>query len=114
MDDAAARETRGILFRFGDIVAMRQENVCDAAEVLEPVDEMRKKFRRVNEPVALGTHDEITVAAERFRGIEAAVIHAVFERHREIDFRLAGGGGMECADRTGRTGEQSTGCATRG
>src|SRR5208282_524241 len=114
MDDAAARKPRGILLRFGDIVAMRQENVRDASQFFEPIDQMREILRGVDEPVALGTRDEIAISSEGFRRIEAAVVYAAFERHRKIGFRLAGGDGIERADRTGWASKQRTGCASRG
>src|SRR5919201_2604378 len=40
MDDPLAPELLSILMRLGDVIAMRQEDVADAAEFLEPLDQM--------------------------------------------------------------------------
>ena len=66
MDDAGRAETRGILIGVGDIVAMRQEDVADAAQLGEAARQVLHEARRIDQPVAVGMLHEIAVAAEGF------------------------------------------------
>lgn len=73
MDDSLGSKARRIPSGIGDIVAVRQENVAEAASLFEPVGQVFDKARRIDEPVARAMLKKVAVTAERFARIEAAI-----------------------------------------
>src|SRR5947209_19303636 len=98
MDDALGAEAGGVLLRIGYIVAMRQEDVPDAAALGEAACQVLHKTRRIHQPVALGMLHEVAVPAEGFSRIEAAVGDAIRRRQREIGHCLCDAAAIRRAD----------------
>jgi len=88
------------------VAAVRQEDVADAAQLLEAAHKEGQVLGRIDEPVAVGMPNEVAVASEGLRRVEAAVRHTVFERQWEILLDSAGVVASRSADGTRRTGEQ--------
>src|SRR5689334_10691568 len=109
MDNPLGPETGGVLLRVGNVVAMGQEDVADAAARLELPRQALDIAWRVDQPVPVGMFDEIAVAAKRFLRIEAAVRNAFGKGHRELIRCRRGVRGVRSADRPRRTGDQRSG-----
>jgi hypothetical protein len=106
MDDALAAKPFGIHMSLGDVITVRQEDVLDTAQFLEPSNQIWQVFWRVDEPVAGGMLDDIAMAAIGLRRIEPGVIHTVFEMQREIVHEFASIVLMYHANRSRRAGQQ--------
>src|SRR2546427_397139 len=61
VDDTLGREGPGIFSRIGDVILMREENLCQPTHGLESSHEIGQEFWRIDEPVAVGMLHEITV-----------------------------------------------------
>src|SRR4051794_22196097 len=73
VNDPLGAKTRGVFVSVGDIIAVRQENVADAAALGEAARQVLDKPRRIDQPVATGMLDEVAVPTERLPRVEAAV-----------------------------------------
>jgi hypothetical protein len=107
MNDALSAEMSGEALGVGDVVGMGQEDPRQAAPLLDAAHEAREKLRRIDKPVAVGSANEIAVAAERFRRVHAAEIDIVFDEQREIVEDLAGAASPERADGARRAADES-------
>ena len=79
-----AAEVLGVAVGVGHVVPVRQEDVGDAAQRLEPPHERGDELRRVDQPVARGVPDEVAVAAVRLRRVVAAVVDRLLDGEREV------------------------------
>jgi hypothetical protein len=59
MDPDVRAEPCGVFARICDVVPVREEDVRDTACILEPLDELRREARRIDEKVAAGTRNEV-------------------------------------------------------
>jgi hypothetical protein len=104
MDPHACAEPLGVALRVGDVVAMRQQDVCDPALCLERVGERGDPPRRIDEQVALVADDEVAVRAEGRLVVVPAQMDACGERPGERARRRAAS--RDRADGLGRAGER--------
>src|SRR5205823_5809357 len=65
VNDAPGAETRRVSFGIGNVVAVGEEDVADAAALGEPARQVLDEAWRIDQPVAVEMLDEVAVAAER-------------------------------------------------
>ena len=73
-----------------NVVPMCQEDEINAAEFFETPDKRFDELRRVDQPVSIRMTNEITVAAEGFWRVEAAVVDRIFDKERKVGHRFLG------------------------
>src|SRR6266545_7865410 len=105
VDDALGHEVPGIFSRIGDVILMREENLCYPTHGLESPHEIGQEFWRIDEPVAVGMLHEITVATVRLGRIEAAVKHTVVEAEGKVRPHFVGIVAVHRTDRPGGAGQ---------
>jgi hypothetical protein len=76
MDPDARAEALGVLARVWDVVPVREEDVVDAAGAFEPLRELGRKARRIDEQVTARTRDEVGLRAEGRARVERSRIAA--------------------------------------
>src|SRR5438309_6497654 len=59
VNDPPRREVLCVLGRIRDVVLMRQEDMADSAQALQPPNQCRDELRRIDQPVALRVPNEV-------------------------------------------------------
>src|SRR5579884_3024485 len=108
MDDPCCAKMFSITGGIGHIIFMGQKNGANPSHLLERIDQRPDVARRINQPVAVGMPNEITVAAERLLRIESGIINLPVQMkrktfHRTLQPRLIA---LLRADRADRAGQE--------
>ena len=96
MDPDARAEPIGVFPSVCHVVLVGEKDMRDAAGVVEPLYELRRMARRINEEVAARARDEVRVRAEGRARIEPTAPHAVGGSPAERSWLVAAAASFRC------------------
>ena len=104
VDPHVGSEPVGPAVGVGDIVAVGQQHVAEAPEVVDVLRQLPSEPRRVGHQVPVGANQEVRVRPERRPGVVAQRVHA--RRQLERECRLRRAAGPDGSDRLCGTGDR--------